>query len=181
MWIQHSAPISHGSSLEGALISSRGELLGINAWAPVEESQGLYFAVPASTLVRAYSGAAGANGLPEIPRIAAGYRDASPTLGWASSSILSAHTEPLDPGPPHRFGVALEPFAGAPTASCTRDAILTMLVIQGSARRPTVAFIQALPNFLVKQFTTRYQTEAARGGQTSWRAIGFNDRRCSVV
>jgi len=31
LWIQHSAPISPGSS-GGALISSRGDLLGINSW-----------------------------------------------------------------------------------------------------------------------------------------------------
>ena len=55
LWIQHSAPISPGSS-GGALISSRGELLGINSWF-VRESQGLNFAVPASTLASAYSGA----------------------------------------------------------------------------------------------------------------------------
>ena len=55
LWIQHSAPISPGSS-GGALISSRGDLLGINSWF-VKESQSLNFAVPASTLASAYSGA----------------------------------------------------------------------------------------------------------------------------
>lgn len=47
-WIQHSAPISPGSS-GGALISSRGELLGINSWTR-KDSQNLNFAVPAATL-----------------------------------------------------------------------------------------------------------------------------------
>jgi S1-C subfamily serine protease len=55
LWIQHSAPISPGSS-GGALISSRGELLGINAWTRTE-SQNLNFAVPANNLVKALSGA----------------------------------------------------------------------------------------------------------------------------
>ena len=55
-WIQHSAPISPGSS-GGALISSRGELLGINSWT-ITESQNLNFAVPAATLAEALSGAA---------------------------------------------------------------------------------------------------------------------------
>jgi TPR repeat protein len=52
-WIQHSAPISPGSS-GGALISSRGELLGINAFL-LKESQNLNFAVPAATLATAIS------------------------------------------------------------------------------------------------------------------------------
>jgi hypothetical protein len=50
-WIQHSAPISPGSS-GGALISSRGELLGINS-RMLQESQNLNFAVPAATLAKA--------------------------------------------------------------------------------------------------------------------------------
>jgi S1-C subfamily serine protease len=64
-WIQHSAPISPGSS-GGALISSRGELLGINSWS-VRESQGLNFAVPASTLNSAYSGAQAVRGFLKLP------------------------------------------------------------------------------------------------------------------
>jgi TPR repeat protein len=55
LWIQHSAPISPGSS-GGALISSRGELLGINSRFR-KESQNLNFAVPVATLARALSGA----------------------------------------------------------------------------------------------------------------------------
>ncbi len=47
-WIQHSAPISPGSS-GGALISSHGMLLGINSRFS-EDSQNLNFAVPAATL-----------------------------------------------------------------------------------------------------------------------------------
>ncbi|HUA82654.1 MAG TPA: trypsin-like peptidase domain-containing protein [Bryobacteraceae bacterium] len=54
-WIQHSAPISPGSS-GGALIGSRGELLGINSFL-LTNSQNLNFAVPSSTLARAVSAA----------------------------------------------------------------------------------------------------------------------------
>ena len=50
-WIQHSAPISPGSS-GGALISSRGELLGINSRTR-KDSQNLNFAVPAAMLAHA--------------------------------------------------------------------------------------------------------------------------------
>jgi len=50
-WIQHSAPISPGSS-GGAFISASGELLGINSRTR-KESQNLNFAVPAAALSEA--------------------------------------------------------------------------------------------------------------------------------
>jgi len=40
-----------------------------------------------------------------------------------------------------------------------------------NAREAAFSFSATLPNFVVKQYTTRYQTEAARGGQTSWHAL----------
>jgi S1-C subfamily serine protease len=64
-WIQHSAPISPGSS-GGALISSRGELLGINSRFR-KESQNLNFAVPAATLAKAFLGARSLTGFLEFP------------------------------------------------------------------------------------------------------------------
>jgi hypothetical protein len=39
------------------------------------------------------------------------------------------------------------------------------------AREAAFSFSETLPNYVVKQFTTRYETETARGGQTSWHAI----------
>jgi hypothetical protein len=39
------------------------------------------------------------------------------------------------------------------------------------AREQAFSFSETLPNYVVKQFTTRYVTEAARGGQTSWSAL----------
>jgi TPR repeat protein len=65
IWIQHSAPISPGSS-GGALISSRGELLGINSRAR-RESQNLNFAVPAATLAGAVSRARALIGVLDLP------------------------------------------------------------------------------------------------------------------
>jgi TPR repeat protein len=56
-WIQHSAPISPGSS-GGALISASGELLGINSRTR-KESQNLNFAVPAAALSGALVAARG--------------------------------------------------------------------------------------------------------------------------
>ena len=40
-----------------------------------------------------------------------------------------------------------------------------------SAREAAFSFAETLPNYVVKQFTTRYATEAARGGKTSWVAL----------
>jgi hypothetical protein len=39
------------------------------------------------------------------------------------------------------------------------------------ARDAAFSFSETLPNYVVKQLTTRYATEAARGGHTSWQAI----------
>ena len=39
------------------------------------------------------------------------------------------------------------------------------------AREEAFSFSETLPNYVVKQFTTRYATAAARGGRTSWQSI----------
>jgi hypothetical protein len=39
-----------------------------------------------------------------------------------------------------------------------------------NAREAASSFTATLPNFVVKQFTTRYQSDAPRGSQPSWRA-----------
>jgi hypothetical protein len=38
-------------------------------------------------------------------------------------------------------------------------------------REAAFAFSETLPNYVVKQYTTRYATVAARGGRTSWQAL----------
>lgn len=43
-------------------------------------------------------------------------------------------------------------------------------VIEG-AREAALSFTESLPNYVVKQFTTRYQTDTAHGNRTSWQAI----------
>lgn len=40
-----------------------------------------------------------------------------------------------------------------------------------SARMAAFSFLQILPNYIVKQHTTRYETDAAHGKRTSWQAI----------
>ena len=39
------------------------------------------------------------------------------------------------------------------------------------ARDAAYSFSETLPNYVVKQYTTRYATAAARGGRTSWQAL----------
>jgi hypothetical protein len=39
------------------------------------------------------------------------------------------------------------------------------------AREEAFAFSQTLPNYVVQQFTTRYQTDTAHGNSTSWQAL----------
>jgi hypothetical protein len=43
-------------------------------------------------------------------------------------------------------------------------------VIEG-AREAAYQFTESLPNYVVKQFTTRYQTDTALGNRTSWQAL----------
>jgi len=43
--------------------------------------------------------------------------------------------------------------------------------IVNSARDAAFEFTDTLPNYVVKQFTTRYQTDTARGNRTSWQAL----------
>jgi hypothetical protein len=39
------------------------------------------------------------------------------------------------------------------------------------AREAAFSFSETLPNYVVKQYTTRYATQLARGGRTSWQAM----------
>lgn len=39
------------------------------------------------------------------------------------------------------------------------------------AREAAFSYSQTLPNYVVKQYTTRYETQVARGGHTSWQAL----------
>ncbi len=66
------------------------------------------------------------------------------------------------------------PVVGPGEASQVRAASGTATsndaVIQG-ARDAAASFTESLPNYVVKQFTTRYQTDSARGNRTSWQAL----------
>jgi hypothetical protein len=43
-------------------------------------------------------------------------------------------------------------------------------IIEG-AREAAYQFTESLPNYIVKQYTTRYQTDVAHGNRTSWQAL----------
>ncbi len=69
------------------------------------------------------------------------------------------------------------PAASATVASVRRPSVLSSstadrdTVIE-QAREAALSFSETLPNYVVKQLTTRYVTEAARGGgKTSWNAL----------
>jgi uncharacterized protein len=97
VWIQHSAPISPGSS-GGALISSRGDLLGINSWF-LKESQGLNFAVPASALASAYRGARSLQGVLRFPGVPPVFQpQTSPTADAPLNPSLAAAPPPSERG-----------------------------------------------------------------------------------
>jgi hypothetical protein len=55
--------------------------------------------------------------------------------------------------------------AGRLSSRRTGDPVIDM------ATDAAFSFSETLPNYVVKQFTTRYETGAARGGQTSWNAL----------
>jgi hypothetical protein len=87
----------------------------------------------------------------------------------ASSSPLprpSIHAEDVNgvtrpPEPPRVDATAAHrapmPGSGDPVIDMARDAAFS--------------FSETLPNYVVKQFTTRYEAQAVRGRETSWRAV----------
>ncbi len=119
----------------------------------------------------------------------------SSTAAPASTPVAP---DPQDPGPPVlRHGAprpASDSDASAPSSSSPRPSIHAGEV-NGVTRPPDApkvsaassrgtgdpvidmaaeaafSFSRTLPNYVVKQFTTRYETGAAHGGQTSWSAL----------
>jgi hypothetical protein len=79
----------------------------------------------------------------------------------ASSSSLprpSIHADEVN-------GVTRPPDAPKVDSRRTGDPVIDM------ATEAAFSFSETLPNYVVKQLTTRYETGAARGGQTSWNAV----------
>lgn len=65
--------------------------------------------------------------------------------------------------------------AGAPAYAHGGDSAMRMPRsgddVIDQAREAAFAFTETLPNYVVKQFTTRYATQAATGNHTSWNAL----------
>jgi hypothetical protein len=76
-------------------------------------------------------------------------RPAPPMIGPAGGDSSSSAT--MSSGAPRR------PSSGDPVIDSARDAAFE--------------FTDTLPNYVVKQFTTRYQTDTAHGNRTSWQAL----------
>jgi hypothetical protein len=119
------------------------------------------------------------NGVPELsasaapPASVAPAPSPSPTTRPAARPSTPSAPIASDPGP-SSLNV---PERGEPTASSSSGAGGVFAgprssdpVIQG-AREAASQFTESLPNYVVKQFTTRYQTDAAHGNRTSWQAL----------
>jgi hypothetical protein len=86
--------------------------------------------------------------------------DARPTLH--ADDINGVTRTPSGP----RVGAPDDNYSHVPqrTASSGDDFI-------DDAREAAFSFSETLPNYVVKQYTTRYATAVARGGRTSWQAL----------
>ena len=107
-WIQHSAPISPGSS-GGALVSARGEILGINSWS-LKGSQGINFAVPIAAVADAYARARALQGIVRFPA-------SSPAQARSEPHIVP----PVDDVPP-------TPAPTAPSQPTSTDRLVRLSV-----------------------------------------------------
>jgi hypothetical protein len=67
--------------------------------------------------------------------------------------------------PAPRIGEASATSSGSLSLPSSGDPVID------KTREAAFSFSETLPNYTVKQFTTRFQTEAAHGGQTSWQPI----------
>lgn len=124
------------------------------------------------------------NGVPELsakaeapaaPSPAPNVRPVTSSPGSPMPSTTRPASAPVasDPGP-SSLNV---PDRGEPTAGSSSGSSGVFAgprssdpVIQG-ARDAAAQFTESLPNYVVKQFTTRYQTDAAHGNRTSWQAL----------
>ena len=106
--------------------------------------------------------------------IADRYKNGVPEIASARPSIKAEEANGVTKGPaPPKIGPAEAPTetdrpstASSPLAGPRSSDP----VIQG-AREAAFQFTETLPNYVVKQFTTRYQTDAAHGNRTSWQAL----------
>jgi len=87
------------------------------------------------------------------------------TAAERASASRPVDTSPVSGG--NREASFPSPASSAPAASSANAGDAGVI---DKAREAAFAFSKTLPNFVVTQYTTRYRTEAAHGGQTSWHA-----------
>jgi len=68
-------------------------------------------------------------------------------------------------------GVTRLPTAPVPDGTVTQVHPTSNDPVIEGARQAAFSFSETLPNYVVKQFTTRYQTDTARGNRTAWQAL----------
>lgn len=99
--------------------------------------------------------------------------------------VAAAAPDPDDPGRPilRRGGTlarATEPVAATSAPAAAASPVATARAagrapendtVIAQTREAALAFSDTLPSYVVKQYTTRYTTEMAKGGKTSWNAL----------
>jgi hypothetical protein len=93
---------------------------------------------------------------------------ARPSIRAEDANGVTKLPSPLIVGPAESGDIS--EHAASVSATMSGGAPAGDPVIQ-SAREAAWHFSETLPNYVVKQFTTRYQTEAAKGNRTSWQAL----------
>jgi hypothetical protein len=120
-------------------------------------------------------------GAPVLRRNAPARVDNTPPAGTEASELATARPS-IKAGDANGVTVRPAPPAIGPGAVASNSSSSTYSngappmrrsgdpVIDG-ARDAAFAFTDTLPNYVVKQFTTRYQTDSAHGNRTSWQAL----------
>jgi hypothetical protein len=72
--------------------------------------------------------------------------------------------------PPPRVGAPADPDS-SPNGNTRQRMPASGDPVIDQAREEAFSFTETLPNYVVKQYTTRYAAQVARGSQTSWQAL----------
>jgi hypothetical protein len=92
-----------------------------------------------------------------------------PSIRAQESNGVTRLPAPIIVGPPEPSNADLGDHASTVRAALS-GAPAGDPIIQ-AAREAAANFSETLPNYVVKQYTTRYQTDTAKGNRTSWQAL----------
>ena len=73
--------------------------------------------------------------------------------------------------PPPRAGAPADGDSSSPNGNMRQRMPASGDPVIDQAREEAFSFTETLPNYVVKQYTTRYAAQVARGSQTSWQAL----------